>query len=114
MALEARKRTVTPLPHTIDGFTIQCMGGVCGDPLALPAVSCESRSKVMEMEEHSPSQGKPASSPSSAVNVRFHTSVHGWRMVGMVSAQWWAAVNPTPAAPLDTSLGNPIPSLSRP
>ena len=73
----------------------------------------------MEMEEHSPSWGKPAKLPiSSSVNVRFHTSVHGWRtwrsMVGMGSAQWWAAVKPTYVAPLDTSLGSPIPSLSRP
>ena len=37
-----------------------------------------------------------------------------YSMVGMVSVQWWAAVKPTHVAPLDTYLGNPIPSLSRP
>ena len=47
------------MPLTFEGLPIQCKGGVCGDPLTLPAVSCESRSEVMEMEEHPPSWGKP-------------------------------------------------------
>ena len=34
----------------------------------------------MEMEEHSPSQAKPAKLPMARCEVRFHTSVHGWRM----------------------------------
>ena len=54
-----RPFSVTVLPLTFDGLPIKCMGGVCRDPLTLSAVSCESRSKVMEMEEHPPSWGEP-------------------------------------------------------
>ena len=36
----------------------------------------------MEMEEHPPSWRKPGSLPIvRCANVRFHTSVHGWRTV---------------------------------
>ena len=72
----------------------------------------------MEMEEHPPSWGKPAKLPIIRCERPLSTPrcmVGVWRsMEGMVSAQWWAAVKPTHVAPLDTSLGNPIPSLSRP
>ena len=77
--------TVTPLPHTFDGFTIQCMGGVCGDPLTLPAVSCETRSKVMEMDEHSPSWWKPAKLPIICCE-RPLSHLGAWLAYGAV---WW-------------------------
>ena len=58
-----RRRAVTGLHHTIDGITIQCMVGQCRHPLSLPEVFFEARSKVMEMVEHSPRQGKPTKLP---------------------------------------------------
>ena len=72
----------------------------------------------MEMGEHSPSWRKPAYLPIACYERPLsHTPrcmVGVWHsMVGMVGAQWWAAVKPTHVAPLGTSLGNPIPSLSR-
>ena len=71
----------------------------------------------MEMEEHPQLEEarQPPHRPlrTSAFTPRCMVGV--WRsMVGMGSAQWWAAVKPTRVAPLDTSLGNPINSLSRP
>ena len=54
---------VTPLHHTFDGITIQCMVGHYRHTLSLPEVFFEARGKVMEMVEHSPSQGKPAKVP---------------------------------------------------
>ena len=119
---EVRKRpmptSVTVVHHTFYGFAIQSMGGQCEHSETLPTVPCVSRSKVMEMGEHSPNWGKPAKLPI-VLYARPLSHLGGmvgvWRsMVGLGSAQWWAAVNPTYVAPLDTSLGNPIPSLSRP
>ena len=49
--------------HTFDGITIQCMVGHYRHTLSLPEVFFEARGKVMEMVEHSPSQGKPAKVP---------------------------------------------------
>ena len=78
---DVRDRLVTVLPLTFEGLPIQCKGGQYEHSQTLPAVPCVSRSKVMEMEEHPPSWGKPQpSSPSSAANVRFRTSVQGRRM----------------------------------
>ena len=72
----------------------------------------------MEMEEHSPSQGKPGKLPIircecllSHLGAR---SAHGNVRWKLVIAQWRAGVKPTHVAPLDKSLGNPIDSLSRP
>ena len=39
------------------------MVGQCRHPLSLPEVFFEARSKVMEMVEHSPRQGKPTKLP---------------------------------------------------
>ena len=78
-------RAVTPLPHTFDGLPIQCMGGVCGDPLTLIAVSCESRSMVMEMEEHPPSWRKPASLPIVRCE-RLLSHLGAWLAYGTA---WW-------------------------
>ena len=114
----AEAGAVTVVHHTFYGFAIQSMGGQCEHSETLPTVPCVSRSKVMEMGEHSPNWGKPAKLPI-VLYARPLSHLGGmvgvWRsMVGLGSAQWWAAVNPTYVAPLDTSLGNPIPSLSRP
>ena len=54
---------VTVLPLTFEGLPIQCKGGQYEHSQTLPAVPCVSRSKVMEMEEHPPSWGKPAKLP---------------------------------------------------
>ena len=56
-------RLLTPLIHTFDGVSIQCMVGQCTHTLSLPEVFFEARGKVMEMVDHSPSQGKPAKLP---------------------------------------------------
>ena len=72
----------------------------------------------MEMEEHSPSQGKPAKLPI-VLCERPLSHLGAWLAYGNVWWGWsadrgWAAVKPTTVAPLDTSLDNPITSLSRP
>ena len=54
---------VTPLIHTFDGVSIQCMVGQCRHTLSLPEVFFEARGKVMEMKEHSRSRGLPAKLP---------------------------------------------------
>ena len=91
-----------------------CMyvGAVPEHSETLPTVPCVSRSKVMEMGEHSPNWGKPAKLPI-VLYARPRSHLGGmvgvWRsMVGLGSAQWWAAVNPTYVAPRVAPLDTPI------
>ena len=78
-------QAVTPLIHTFDGVSIQCMVGQCRHTLSLPEVFFEARGKVMEMVEHSPSQGKPAKLPIICYE-RPVSRLGAWLAYGAV---WW-------------------------